>query len=254
MMNKIIMLILVLLFSSLNFMGYSQCEPLTPEQCPDPENNGEVCPDSLQPAFLNQFYSQVATIKPPAIYYMPPDSTVINLHHVKLMKVENLPEGITWQSNTTDSIFVAGEYYCVLMEGDPDSAGVFPLKIVVDVYVLIFNIPVKVATAVDSTSLAIEVIDDSGIHGFKNDAFYAEQNIPNPFRSVTRIRYYSDKQESVIFEVFSLVGEKVYREELTAEKGENLVVFNGSALPRGTYFYKLHSDRYQSGGMMIRAD
>lgn len=244
----------LLIFSLLNLTAYSQCEPLTPEQCPDVENNGEVCPDTLLPAYLNQFYSEVATIKPPAVYYMPPDSTVINLHHVKLMEVENLPEGITWQSNTTDSVFTAGEYYCVLMEGTPDSAGEYPLKIVVDVYVLVFNIPIKVATAEDSTSLVIKVIDNTGIKGFDKSAFYAQQNIPNPFNSETRIRYYAEKSESVVFEVFSLLGERVYSEQMLAEKGENLVVFQGRDLSCGTYFYRLRSEQHQSGGMMIRAD
>jgi hypothetical protein len=246
--------ILIISFVIGSFTAFSQCEPLTPEQCPDPENNGEVCPDTLEPAFLNQFYSQVATILPPSIYYLPPDSTVINLHHVKIMKVDNLPNGLTWQSNTTDSVFLAGEYNCVLMEGTPDSAGEYPLKIVVDVYVLVFNFPVKVATAVDSTSLVLRVIDNTGITSFKDAAFHAEQNIPNPFNSETRIRYYSDKPEAVVFEVFSLLGERVYTEQRVAAKGENMIIFQGGELPAGTYFYRLRSDRYQSGGMMIRVD
>jgi hypothetical protein len=254
MMKKIFIPVLILFISLLNLAAFSQCEPLTPEQCPDPENNGEVCPDTLEPAFLNQFYSQVATILPPSIYYLPPDSTVINLHHVKIKEVGNLPNGLTWQSNTTDSVFTAGEYYCVLMEGTPDSAGEYPLKIVVDVYVLVFNFPVKVATAVDSTSLVLKVIDNTGIRSFKNAAFHAEQNIPNPFRSETRVRYYSDKPEAVVFEVFSLLGERVYAEQLVSEKGQNQLVFQGAYLPCGTYFYRLRSERYQSGGMMIRAD
>jgi hypothetical protein len=254
MMKKIFTILVFIVIGLANAGVYAQCEPMTPEECPDPENNGEVCPETLAPAFLDQFYSQVATIKPPAIYYLPPDSTEINLHHVKLMEVANLPTGLTWQSNSADSVFVAGDYYCVLMEGTPDSAGQYALKIVVDVYVLVFNVPLKVATVEDSTSLAIEVIDNTGIEGFESTSFHAEQNVPNPFRSETKIRYYTDRPEGVIFEVYSLLGERVYHEQLTALKGENSVVYNGRELPHGTYFYRLRTDSYQSGGMMIRAD
>jgi hypothetical protein len=250
----IITLLLILPFSLATLNIYSQCEPATPEQCPDPENNGQVCPDSLVAAFVGQFYSQVATIKPPATYFLPPDSTEITLHHVKLMEVDNLPEGITWQSNTPDSIFIAGEYYCVLLEGTPDSAGEYTLRIVVDVYVLIFGVPVKVATATDSTSLTLVVIDNTGINGNENTSFYTRHNNPNPFQNETRIEYYSEKGGPVTFEVFSLLGERVYAEQLNASRGENFLVFKGQRLPKGSYFYLLRNGNYQSSGMMVRAD
>jgi hypothetical protein len=235
--------------------AFSQCDPATPEQCPDPEDNGEICPDSLAMAFINQLYSQVATIKPPATYMME-DSTVISLHHVKLMEVGNLPTGITWQSNAENNEFTAGEYYCVLMEGTPDSAGEYPLRIVVDVYVIVIPgfPPVKVATAVDSTSLSMVVVDDSGIKEGKNAHFIVRQNIPNPFQNETRIEFYTEKNGPVGFEVYNLLGKKIHTETINAEKGENSLVFSGKSLPGGSYFYILKSGSGQSAGMMIRAD
>lgn len=254
MMKKISTLIILALLSMLNVIVYAQCEPLTPEQCPDPENNGEVCPDTLEPAFINQFYSQVATIKPPAVYYLPPDSTEISLHQVKLKEVGNLPEGITWQSNTTDSIFMAGEYYCVLMEGTPGTAGEYPLKIVVDVYILVFNVPVYVATAVDSTSLVMQVIDNSGIFDVRHREFFAEQNVPNPFSAETRISFYAENDDPVTFEIFTLLGTRVYAETMPALPGKNTITYRDQGLPAGTYLYRLRSGSYQSGGMMVHLD
>ena len=246
--------ILIISFILISAISYSQCEPLTPEQCPDPENNGEVCPDSLEVAFLNQFYSQVATIKPPAVAYLPPDSTEINLHHVKLMGVGNLPGGITWQSNAPDSVFVAGEYYCVLMEGQPDSAGIFPLKITIDVYAVVFpGFPaIKVATVIDSTSLAIEVVDDSGINSDAPSSIAVQQNIPNPFQSETRIGFYSDKARQITFEVYSAQGNRIHYENLDANKGDNYLVYSGQLLSPGMYFYLVRSDGYRSSGIMIK--
>jgi len=244
----------LILLSSLFYItqsSFSQCVPLTPDECPDPENNGEICPDTLPMAFINQFYSQVATILPPSVY-ITEDSIEIELHSVQLMEVANLPEGITWQSNTEDSIFMAGEYYCVLMEGTPDSAGEYALRIVVDVYILFFGVPVKVATAVDSTSLTLVVVDNTGI---KEDAsFHAGHNIPNPFKSETRISYYADEAGTATFEVYSLVGRRVHSEQFNAGEGENVLLFDGQRLSAGTYFYILRFDNYQSAGIMIRAD
>lgn len=254
-MKKYIILIVVfmsLIFSS--FSAFPQCEPMTPEECPDPENNGQICPDSLQAAFLNQFYSQVATIKPPAVYYLPPDSTQINLHHVKLMQVANLPEGLSWQSNTPDSVFVAGEYYCVLMEGTPVTAGNYPLKITVDVYVMIFNVPVKVATVTDSTSLSIAVVDNSGIGDGKGTALNNAYNAPNPFKDVTQIVYFAEQKKQIEFAVYSLQGNMVYKENLEAVKGENNFIFDGRQLSPGMYFYRLKSGGDYVSGKMIRSN
>ena len=212
MKRKIITLLLLLPICLSTLDAFSQCTPATPEECPDPEDNGQVCPDSLAIAHVGQLYSQVATIKPPLIYFLPPDSTEITLHHVKLMEVGNLPPGLTWQSNTTDSIFNAGEYYCVLMEGTPDSAGEYHLRIVVDVYVVILPgwPPVNVATITDSTSLTLVVIDDAGINGDDRSSLVARHNFPNPFQNSTRIDFYSEIAGPVDFEVYSILGQKVY--------------------------------------------
>jgi hypothetical protein len=253
---KIFTLVLLLSLSLANLASYAQCTPETPEQCPDPENNGQICPDSLAVGYVGQVYSQVATIKPPLQYYLPPDSTLITLHHVKLMQVGNLPAGLTWQSNTSDSNFVAGDYYCVLLEGTPDSAGQFHLRIVVDVYVVILPgwPPVNVATIIDSTSLTINIIDNSGIKGFNNKSLLTRNCYPNPFRDITRIDFYSGIAGTLTFEVFSILGKKVYNQQYKAIQGENSLIFSGKDLPEGPYYYVFGSSGYKSTGIMIRKD
>lgn len=254
-MKRIIFTLLLLLIVSLASVStFAQCTPETPEQCPDPENNGQVCPDSLAIAFVGRLYNQVATIKPPLNYYLPPDSSEITLHHVKLMQIGNLPSGLIWQSNTTDSNFTAGDYYCVLMEGIPETEGEYHLRIVVDVYVLLFNIPVKVATVTDSTSLTLVVVNDSGIEGDDKPYLIARHNIPNPFRINTRIDFYSKIEGTVDFEVYSILGKKVYNQQIAAIRGENSMVFNGLTLPEGPYYYVFRSAGNRSTGIMIRKD
>jgi hypothetical protein len=253
---KIFTLILFIAISAVNISSFAQCTPETPEQCPDPENNGQICPDSLTAGYVGQAYSQVATIKPPLQYYLPPDSTLITLHHVRLMEVGNLPPGLSWQSNSPDSNFTAGDYYCVLLEGTPDSAGEYHLRIVVDVFVVILPgfPPVDVATVTDSTSLTINVIDNSGINGPYDKSLLTRNCFPNPFQRNTRIDFYSGISGSVTFEVYSILGRKVYHQQINAIKGENSLVFDGQGLPEGTYFYIFRSSGYKSTGIMVRKD
>jgi hypothetical protein len=254
MKRKIFTLLIISAIILANLGSFGQCTPETPEQCPDPENNGQICPDTLAIAHRGQFYSQVATIKPPLQYYLPPDSALITLHHVKLMEVGNLPQGLAWQSNTTDSIFNAGEYYCVLLEGTPDLAGEYHLRIVVDVYVLVFNTPVYVTTVTDSTSLTIVVVDDSGVKGYKNNSLLAGSSFPNPFQENTRIDFYSGIAGPVTFEVYSILGQKVHDAQIIAVRGENSLVFNGQELPEGPYFYIFRFSGFKATGIMIRKD
>jgi hypothetical protein len=253
MKRKIITLFLILPISLLTLNSFSQCVPATPEQCPDPENNGQVCPDSLVMAHVGQFYSQVATIKPPASYMMA-DSTEIPLHHAQLIEVGNMPAGITWQTNAENNNFLAGQYYCVLLEGTPELEGNYNLRIVVDIYVLILGTPVKIAQVTDSTSLTLVVADDAGIQGDENASLFVHQNIPNPFQCNTRIDFHSKIAGTIDFEVYSILGKKVWAKQISASKGENSLIFSGQMLPEGPYYFIFRSAGIKTTGIMIRKD
>jgi hypothetical protein len=142
------------------------------------------------------------------------------------------------------------------MEGTPLTAGDYTLRITVDVYAVVIPgfPPIKVATATDSTSLTLVVIDNSGINDHENASFYIRHNIPNPFRSVTRIDYYSEKAGPVTFEVYNLFGARLHVEQLMAGRGENSFVYSGQALPEGAYYYVLRAGSIQSNGIMVRAE
>jgi hypothetical protein len=247
-------LLLLLLFYFVTIQARPQCTAATPEQCPDPENNGQICPDSLVAAHVGQLYSQVVTIKPPAVYMV--DSVEIVLDHAQLMQVGNLPQGITYQSNADNNIFTAGEYYCILLEGTPDSVGSFALHIVVDVYAVIFpGLPaIKVKTVTDSTSLTLVVIDNTGIGEAGNTPFFVRQNVPNPFRAETRIDFHSEISGVMDFTVYSMMGQCIHSEQVNVTKGENALIFDGMILPKGSYIYVFRSAGYKSTGIMIRKD
>ena len=231
----------------------AQCSPATSEECPDPENNGQICPDTLMTGVLNQQYEQVVSILPPPAVG---DSMNIILDHIQLIDVGNLPPGINWVSNQTDNNFPAGEYSCISLSGVPTEAGLFYLHIVVDVYAIIINgyPPIKLGQEVDSTSIYLEVIDDSGIPEFANRNFFIRNNQPNPFSGTTLINFYTHEPINVELTVFSSMGEVVYRQDYLSVRGENKLKFDGSSLRNGTYFYVLKSSKYKASGMMVKSD
>lgn len=241
-------LLILFFFTFGTFTAWSQCEPMGPEECPDPENNGEICPDTLAIGIVGQPYSQVATILVPDT-----DTTGVPLHHFTLVAVDNLPPGLNWESNAPDNEFLAGNYYCILLDGTPTEAGIFPLKIVVDIYIDFFGNPLYVMTITDSTSLSIEVLDNTGIINFSLSDLLVYNSYPNPFSTWTNIRYYVSSSGEVSLNVYSLVGEMVHQERKMASKGDNSFLFNGSKLAAGTYIYILRTEKYSARSMMVRS-
>lgn len=221
----------------------AQCIPGDSLSCPDPENNGEVCPDTLPNATVNQLYHQEFTILAPPEYHDTTSGITVDLHHIKILDVGNLPPGITWVSNTEDSVFMVGTYYCVLMEGTPAETGDYPLEIQVEVYINFFGTPVLADTVIDSTSLAIKVIEESGFIEYGFSSLQILESYPNPFFSSIDILFNVAKPGEITFEIFDLLGTIIHSETIEAHLGENRLKFDGTKLKAGIYFYSISDSR-----------
>lgn len=245
--------ILAILFFS--FHAWSQCEPMSPEECPDPENNGEICPDTLAIGMVGEPYNQEFTILPPSEYEVPGMGTV-TLSYIKLKSIDNLPPGINWESNSPDSIFLAGEYYCVLLSGIPTEADSFYLKIVVDAYVIVLPglPPIPVPDITDSTSLAILVVPASGIPEFPNTNLYASKNYPNPFSTWTSIQFKTKDPGTVSLDVYTILGELIYSDALEGRKGQNYFHIDGTGFSKGAYFYRITDGNEVVTGIMVKKE
>ncbi len=91
---------------------------------------------------------------------------------------------------------------------------------------------------------AVVVLDKVLVSGTLNgDVAGLSQNIPNPFRTTTRIPFYLTETTRVQFLVYNVLGEVVGEiENAEYPAGENQVEFNASNLPSGTYFYRMITD------------
>jgi hypothetical protein len=74
----------------------------------------------------------------------------------------------------------------------------------------------------------------------KPDEFILNQNYPNPFNPTTTIKYNLPQSSAVVIQIFNSLGEKIktlYSGPQTS--GTHEIVFDGSSLPSGIYFYQI---------------
>ncbi len=94
-----------------------------------------------------------------------------------------------------------------------------------------------------------ELIGTVGIkeedHNNLPDKFSLEQNYPNPFNPSTKIEYSIPHSEKVTIQIYNILGKRVatlVNEEKPA--GNYEIVFDGSNLPSGVYFYQIRAGSY----------
>jgi hypothetical protein len=236
-------------------VSYAQCTPGDSISCPDPENNGQICPEVLPDAEVNQMYDQDFTILVPLEYVLDSASgTTITLDHVKIAEVGNLPDGITWATNAEDSIYLPQVYYCVNLAGTPSDTGFYPLKITIDVYALVFGTPVYVGTVTDSTSLTLKVVGEIGIDEFESSSLTVRGAVPNPFTTKLDVIYSVRNQGIINFELFDIVGNSIFKADKFSKTGENHFLYDGTGLKPGLYFYTISSLQNSYTGKIIKTE
>ena len=239
---------LVIIYSIGAFSAGAQCTPMDPEQCPDPENNGQICPEVMPEGYQDQLYSEVATILVPMT-----DPNGIALHHFTLVAVDNLPTGLAWVSNAPNNEFIAGNYYCILLEGTPEVADTFYLKIVVDVFIDVGGQAVYITQITDSTSLSMVVKESNNI--IENGGNIATSGVyPNPFTDQANITFLSHEQEEVQLEIYSMIGQLLYTEKIQAKAGKNIFPVDLDLPGKGTYCYVIRSSGNISTGLMVKSE
>jgi hypothetical protein len=86
----------------------------------------------------------------------------------------------------------------------------------------------------------------------KGQDYQLEQNYPNPFNHSTTIRYSIPSSQYVTLKVFDIYGNEV-ASLINAEQssGNHEILFDGSKLANGTYFYRLQADELVQTKRMV---
>ncbi|MCX7833578.1 MAG: T9SS type A sorting domain-containing protein [Ignavibacteria bacterium] len=92
----------------------------------------------------------------------------------------------------------------------------------------------------------IRVVSATGIINNETPSnYYLSQNFPNPFNPITKINYGLAKSTFVNISVYNIQGEKV-KELINGfqSAGNYFVLFDGSELPSGIYYYKIVTSEF----------
>jgi hypothetical protein len=242
MILKYFFILLFTVFAAQN--AFSQCMPGDSISCPDPEENGQICPDTIAPAYQGVDYEQEITFLAPAL--IDTLGLELDVHHFTLVAIEGLPEGIEWVTNAELDEFYPEIYYCILFSGNTTvDTGNYPVSIVIDIYTLFLGEVIKVAQIKDSTSLAMKLMEDpSFISG--NQEQLVSAIWPNPFRDHLTMEV-RDVHGKLDVELINILGERVYSASHQLQGANSQVAINPSFLPDGIYFVRLtHGDMRRS--------
>jgi len=143
-MKKILLSLMLMCATTLTFSQV--CTPLTAQQCPDPENNGEICPDWII-ATESVPYNGSITVLPPPTANGGIIGTV-NVNWIQFTAINNIPSGMSYACNPSDCKFNHATYNCIAMLGTPvlGSHGSYNLDIVLDANVTMQSFPYVTST------------------------------------------------------------------------------------------------------------
>ena len=242
MIKKLLLSLIIIPFIGMS-IAKSQCVP-------DPQyTTPGVHPDSatgLPHAFAGVDYSTVMTLKVPA------DTTIngytVPIDSIGIVSFSGFPAGFSYAANSASGYWAGGHAGCVLITGNNDTIGTWPLIVHVQGYASGMSVPFTIdyyKIVIDSTHL--------GIQENENKGFEVYQNSPNPFANATEITFSSDVNSIYNVEVFNMIGKVIYKDAVKAQRGVNKFNFSASNLPEGVYFYKISNGNHTTTKRMIVA-
>ena len=206
--------------------------------------------DNLPPAKIGVQYDTFMSFKLP-LYADELDSTLphIQLATLQLKNITGLPAGFTFISsasasdsihcNTSDCKWAGGATGCMRIIGTPGVVGTFPVVITLEGKTIGGALAQTGTGDINGYKLEINPL---GVSIEKAPTLSVQQNSPNPFSSFTKINYNVTATSEVKFKVMSVLGEVVFKNTYRSKQGKNTILFDGSLLSKGVYFYTVQTN------------
>ncbi len=234
---------LVFTLLSFNFLSAQHCVPDTLYA----DSMFGVYPAAItESACINQPYYFVLTLVVPDSVVIPQGTFVLD--SIEITGVSGLPSGMDYGCNPSTCVFFPEDgMTCAAIFGtadDSNSPGDYTLTLEGGVTVPIFGhipfstlfaflmIPPYVLTLEEENSGTCFVNTEEPL----NDLISIETS-PNPFQTTTNVRIYSEMNEELTFEVYTLLGNRVHSEAVNLTPGENTLTFDGAHLAAGFYYF-----------------
>jgi len=102
----------------------------------------------------------------------------------------------------------------------------------------------------EEIEMHVEQLEDFEIEEGK--AYAVEQNVPNPWRKKTTIKFYMPKDDVVHFSLAGIDGKTVYQKKINGKRGENIIELDRKDIKeKGVLYYSLESGPFKSTMKMI---
>lgn len=181
--------------------------------------------------------------------------------------ISGLPEGLRYTCNPPNCVFdpLVDSLGCLLLRGtatDVNTPGDYELTLMVDIFndspfnPLMLTFPNTFFEGADGQYiLTLEPEGSTNCLVGTNDLFaekFSIQQSPNPFSYFTTLNIESESTEDLSFDVYDLLGKRVYQETVRIYEGSNSIEFDGSSLEEGIFIYTLgNKEGLVSGKMTI---
>lgn len=145
--TKSILLIITMVLMGHN--SFSQCSP--DPNCTDPDGDGEFCPTEFPLAVEDVYYDQTLTV------IAPVEQQGIQLHHIDILDIGNIPPGMNYQCQNNDCSFYPAVPKCVSVYGTPEigSWGTYTLYLSIEIFMDVAGIPISLGVIEDSSAYVI---------------------------------------------------------------------------------------------------
>jgi hypothetical protein len=147
-------------------------------------------------------------------------------------------------NDSTDTLGIFARYYDQLLKG---LGFYFRGAAELDAQLYLHGAVIDGILYGDTTVVSVEKLNDE-----TPSEFGLKQNFPNPFNPQTKIKFYIPERIFVKLKIFDALGnelETLVNEETDA--GNYEVVFKGSDLPSGIYFYTLQTPKFSQTKKMV---
>lgn len=220
-----------------------------------PPPTGENNTDSLPDACRGEVYNLSFTINVPTEYS---GFAINNVTIGTSNAISGLPEGLTYACEPANCVFPGGSLGCILVYGTVSASattGVNSLGIAGTINTSLAPIPFTFPgfIAPGNYYLEVKAAGTCEVSGTDDpDSPVADlKNAPNPFTGLTNITVESRVSGLVQFEVFDLLGQRVYAENVRLTEGPNQFTFDAGELASGSYFYSIGNRSGKTTRMMV---
>ena len=217
---------------------------------------------NLNEACIDHPYNQSLTINVPnTITTSNVTFPVTSIDIATFNAIRDLPIGLTYACDPPNCVFLANTLGCIVLYGTPTSANTAP-----DTFDLVISGVVQTIIPIPLSNLLAELSDPDAHYYLTLNTpeclvgnyelgkqFTLLKNAPNPFGNQTLITAESLVAGDFQFEVFDLLGQRLYLQKLRLETGRNEFTFDAGELANGAYFYSLGSREGKAIRRMIIA-